>query len=372
MRIEVPRRPVRLALHLLCRDQRGATGALIAIVIGAGALTGMGAMVLDVGQLYQQRAELQSGADAAALAVAKSCATGTCAPSVATALADANSSTGYARVDLVCGSGSGSLTQCPASTGTLTDCPAAPAAGISYLDVHTSTLTASGSSLLPPVFARTLLGNGNYQGTTVYACAQAEWGPPQSAAGLAFTISACEWYGATSDGTSFAPPPPATPPASYDQILQYHGTSHSGCPQDNASGADGPGLFGWTTDTTGNCQTLITTSGYPGSTGSSASQSCTAALAAAATRGSPPVLIPVYTAISGQGNNGTYTLLGFAAFVLTGYSVPGSTAADWLNPAHTCTGSQDCIFGYFTQALVPSTGSIGGTNLGADIIKLTG
>ncbi len=39
-------------------------------------------MVIDVGQLYQERAELQNGADAAALAVAKSCISGTCASSL--------------------------------------------------------------------------------------------------------------------------------------------------------------------------------------------------------------------------------------------------------------------------------------------------
>ena len=69
----------RPILRLLRRDERGAIGVLVAIFIGAGVLTGMGALVIDVGQLYQERAELQNGADAAALGVAKSCALGTCA-----------------------------------------------------------------------------------------------------------------------------------------------------------------------------------------------------------------------------------------------------------------------------------------------------
>ncbi len=62
------------------------------MLIGGGVLTGMGALVVDVGQLYQERAELQNGADAAALGVAKSCALGTCTPAVAAQLADANAS----------------------------------------------------------------------------------------------------------------------------------------------------------------------------------------------------------------------------------------------------------------------------------------
>jgi hypothetical protein len=254
----------------------------------------------------------------------------------------------------------------------LTDCPSAPPAGTNYVDVHTATSTSSGSGLLPPVLARALLGNGNYSGTAVLACAQAQWGPPSAATGLAFTISACEWNADTGSGTSFAPPPPASPPMSADQILQFHGSEHTGCAQDNSSGADGPGIFGWTQDDTGNCQVIVSGSSYGDSAGTSASTACKDALAAAAVMGAAPVLIPVYNSEAGSGANGTYALLGFAAFVVTGYSVPGSSAADWLNPNHTCGGSAKCIFGYFTHALVPADGTIGGTDLGADIVKLTG
>ena len=62
------------------------------MLLGTGVLTGMGALVIDVGQIYQERAELQNGADAAALGVAKSCALGACTPGVAGQLADGNAS----------------------------------------------------------------------------------------------------------------------------------------------------------------------------------------------------------------------------------------------------------------------------------------
>ena len=39
-------------------------------------MTGRRAIVIDTGFLYQERAELQNGADAGALAVAQGCATG--------------------------------------------------------------------------------------------------------------------------------------------------------------------------------------------------------------------------------------------------------------------------------------------------------
>jgi Flp pilus assembly protein TadG len=360
----------RLAGH----NDRGAVGVLIGVLITGGVLLGMGAVVIDVGQLYAERAQLQNGADAGALGVARSCALGTCTPSVATHYADAAANDGVSAAT-VCGSGS--LGSCPAPAGSLTDCPAAPAGN--YVDVHTSTQTSGGSTLLPPVLAQTLLGNGSYSGTNVKACAQAAWGGPSSLNGIAFTISACSWYSYTNNGASFAQPPPyppnTVPSASQDHILFEHGSTGSttggGCPLDNQSGSDGPGNFGWTSDA-GNCSTLINAGTYTGNTGASASQACQTVLAAAQAN-KTVVFLPVYSSISGTGSNETYTLLGFAAFVITGYHITGSfDAPDWLNPANKCTGNKFCIYGYFTQGLIPTTGPLSGTNLGASIVKLTG
>jgi hypothetical protein len=66
-------------------------------------------------------------------------------------------------------------------------------------------------------------------------------------------------------------------------------------------------------------------------------------------------------------------LLGFAAFVITGYHITGSFSADdWLNPKNKCAGNKFCIYGYFTQGLIPSPGSVGGPPLGASIVRLSG
>jgi hypothetical protein len=226
--------------------------------------------------------------------------------------------------------------------------------------------------LLPPVFARTLLGNSGYSGTNVKACAQAEWGPPKTASTVAFTISACEWDKATNQGASFAPPPPypPNPASSFDRVLKLHTTTSGSCPSE-PSGADGPGAFGWTDDQTGTCSVDITNNTFSADTGVSAGNSCKQALSTAqASRAL--VYIPIYTSLTGTGTNATYTLKGFAAFVVTGYHLPGFTASDWLNPANDCKGSDKCINGYFTQGLIPSTGSVGGPNLGASIIVLSG
>ena len=88
----------------------------------------------------------------------------------------------------------------------------------------------------------------------------------------------------------------------------------------------------------------------------------------------------MYSSETGSGANGTYTLLGFASFVITGYAVNGASSPDWLDPSdpyHGCGGDDKGISGYFTQALLPSDpyhgiGGIGGQDLGTTSIKLTG
>ncbi|MGN6681215.1 MAG: pilus assembly protein TadG-related protein, partial [Streptosporangiaceae bacterium] len=339
------------------RDERGAIGVIVATLIGFGVLTGMGAMVVDVGQLYQERAELQNGSDAAALGVAKTCALGVCDPTVARTYADANASAltgGSAGVSLVCGSGIG-LPACPGGSGTLTSCP--PPTTINYADVFTSTQTASGSTLLPPVFARTLLGNSGYRGANVLACSQAAWGAPSSATVTALTIPACEWDQATQQGTAFAPPPPYPPSpfpsSSADQALTFNvgGNGGAGCATEPA-GADGPGTISMVNHARGNCHAAVGPPTFAGRTRTTFSFSCELILQAAQ-QNQTPLLMPIYVSASGGFN---FTLQGFAEFVVTGYNLPGFFASDWRNPANDCSGTNYCVNGYFTLGVVPFTG----------------
>jgi len=352
-------------------DERGAIGVLVAVLIGFGVLTGMGAMVVDVGQLYQERAELQNGADAAVLGVAKSCALGSCDPSVAGSYASANASNltgGSAGVNMVCGSGAG-LPVCPGSTGALTDCPAASTA--TYADVFTSTQTAGGSTLLPPVFAQAMLGNSGYQGDNVVACAQATWGSPASATAAAITIPACEWDQATQQGASYAPPPPSPPSPTSDQVLTWSaaGDGGVGCPTEPA-GADGPGTFSWVANPGPDCYTAISPPTFTGINGSPPTAQC-AQLLQTAQQNQTPLLVPIYVSAEGGGPT-TYTLKGFAEFVVTGFNLSLGFASDWLNPANDCQGTTYCINGYFTQGVAPFSGSLNGVDLGASVIQLTG
>jgi hypothetical protein len=363
----------RLVLLRLRSDERGVVGVIVALLLGSGVLLGMGALVIDVGQIYQERAELQNGADAAALGVAKSCALGNCTPGVARQLANGNASSltgGNENVVLVCGSGS--LGGCPASTGSMTSCPPEPAAGINFVEVYTGVETASGSTLLPPVFATTLLGYSSYQGTSISACAQAEWGPPSAATAVALTISACDWDQNTQQGALFAPAPPysqnALPAATFDQVLAQNPGNAAGCPTEQA-GADGAGTFGWAQDATGSCSLPVSGPTFPADAGGPVTAACAAVLQSAQ-QNEVPVLVPVYVSAP---NAGTYVLKGFADFVITGYNLPGGfSAADWLNPANTCLGADYCLTGYFVQGVIPSTGSFAASSLGASVIDLTG
>ena len=356
----------------LRRDDRGAVAIIVALLLGSGVLLGMGALVVDVGQIYQERAELQNGADAAALAVAKSCALGTCDPAVAATAADGNASglTGDTEgVSQVCGSGD--LGPCPAGDGSITDCLPQPDAGTNFAEVYTITKLPDGSTLLPPVFAATLPGNAGYHGTTVHACAQAEWGAPGSATTLGLTISACTWDQATQQGASFAQEPPyppdQEPASSADQVLTLGPGSGSGCATEPA-GADGPGTFGWIAGARDDCTEFISGS-FPERGSGDTPMSCADALQYAQ-QNEIPELVPIY--VAAQGNE--YTLRGFAYFVITGYSFPdvGMLAPDWLNPANSCSATQYCLTGYFVQGVIPDTGTVSGTYLGASVVDLTG
>ena len=355
---------------------RGAIGVLIAVLIGGGVLLGMRALAVDVGQHNSERAQLQNGADSAALAVATTCTAGTCTPGISRQYANANANDGAASVDLVCGTGMGN---CPASTRKLTDCPQAPASGTNYVDVHTSTLTASGSTLLPPSFARALLGNGSYQGSTVGACAQAEWGASSAAVTTSLTFSGCDWSQATRNGTDYGPAPGSgsSPSPSLDTVLVLGANANTGCASDPAS-TDGPGTFGWTIQDSPHCTLDVQDSSpYEGSNRQSPGV-CQDAIATAQAQHST-LIVPVYSRCT-HGGTSSYTLKGFAAFVVTGYSLPGSSASDWLNPANSCSKNQVCVNGYFTRDLIPpksipSSGchfSATTENLGATWVKLSG
>ena len=366
-------------MQRLTRDDRGAVAVVVAVCMAA--LLGMGTLVLDVGQLYAERRQLQNGADAAVLSLALDCPTvaGCSTDTSVTGQAgtkanqnDADPLNNEAQITQICGNAATLQTCSPASGIGPWDCrPVAPGlASANYVQVRTQTRRNGGGNLVPPLLARVLVAG--YPGTNVRACARASWGP---AAGLTsqlpLTISLCEFQKYTASG--FAPPPPYPANYSGEKTVYFHNntTTAPPCPA-GPSGSDLPGGFGWL-DTTENCVATTSTGGWvDDSTGVPPPNSCSNA-ELLAMRGQL-INIPVFDAVNGlNGANGQYRIVGYAAFYLTGYVFPSAKAKSLLTGNFMCGGPDHCISGVFTQDLSPVAGTIGtGSSFGSTAVQMSG
>ena len=357
------------ALTRRIHDERGASAVVVALVIVL--LFGFTALALDVAALVQERRELQNGADAAALAVAKDCAAGTsCGGYLTTAdtYADANADDTQSNVDEVCGVGPG-LTGCA-------DPPTLPTGALGYVRATTSTNEVSSPDNPSQVnyrFAPVL--SDAFVGKTMHGQAVAAWGSPGSASVLPLTMSECEFDLATSDGTTYATPVAGNPPYSGNfRVIKFHSGNNQAQAADCAAQAgqdtDGdqrlPGGFGWL-QTTADCQVEVDAGGWyhetPGSAAPGSSTGCDPSLFL-----NKVVLIPVFDDVNGLGgNNGGYHLEGFAAFYITGFRLSGGA---WtVNPP--CSPPADCIGGYFVKHVAVGE-EFGGPPMGAVIVKMVG
>ena len=196
------------------RNEDGAVAMLVAMLLGTGVLLGLAAITMDTGSLLYERRQLQNGADAASLALAQDCGLGlvSCAPSNASlaAMTNVNAADGFSKVESVCAAGSfaqvGLFNPCSGtSTGQLVDCPAPPTSG-NYIEVRTQTSTnaANTGTLLKPIVAQMLAGNGGYQGTSVRACARAGWGPGFPSKTLPVAQAQRAWDSATDNTAASA------------------------------------------------------------------------------------------------------------------------------------------------------------------------
>lgn len=421
---------------------RGAMAILVALIVPVVFLA-MGAFVLDVGSWYSERAQTQNGADAAAIAVAQNCASGPCTATSAGGYAAANSTGNLGTSATVapgfpCGRSSAhDLPSCAANVENGVVCPKPMSGTKNYVDVEVTT-----SKAMTPLFGSLLGGSAK----TIGACAQATWGPPATVGNaVPLTISMCEWLKNTAGGTQFATaptgsyaagPPYRTSPPSYLATLNtrrsdpaydmtpgnnstnFYVTSHiqdphstplnapvagsetvitthgfgNNCAGTGGSGTTAPGQYGWLFSNN-TCTIAITGSTYTGAPGNSP-PACEP-MFAQSMQTKKPIYLPVYTSVTAGGTNATYTLAGFAAFVVTGWNV---TQGPWGGPktaasavaladptvssanANYCgtfTGSSSdvCIYGYFTKALITQAqllGGPGGQNLGATYAYLTG
>jgi Flp pilus assembly protein TadG len=302
------------------RNERGAVGVVVALLMVP--LIGFAAIAIDVSAMWSEHQQLQTGADAGALAIAQDCVHGACGTPSQTAqtLAASNLNSG-------------------SSTATITT-------------LTTTKVTVHNSGIHQHWFAPVLGVNQS----TVTADATAEWGwPIGGTAVLPLAFSLCE-FNAQIGGLA----------STTEHTILFSKTSGTTCtgPSGNAL----PGGFGWLTPTAGTCLTVSIINGTVGSsTGNSVPSGCSVAYFQSLQ--GQTILLPIFDQAGGTGNNGTYHIYGYAAFKITGYFFGGQYK--WNAP---CTGNDRCVRGYFTRMADLSENfdiGAGSPQLGAAIITLT-
>lgn len=296
--------------------QRGAVSVLVAILMVT--LLGFTAVAVDVGLLYSERAQLQNGADAAAVAMAQECARdssstdcSTTSP-LAVGLANRNALDGMSDVFAI------ELNK-----------------AAQKVSVTTSAKETDGAKNSVSLFFANAFGIASAE---VGARSSAVWGSPRAGRTpfpLAFSI--CQVKG------NVGSPGPI-------QRLQSHSTSGTGANGKckTASGIEVPGGFGWLPTASNTCSSQIdlgTNSGWVNSDpGVDHPQVCSATLykwAQELTENRKVIAyLPVFDEVSGQGTNAKFHLSSFAAFEVIGWKFTGADGLPYTfrNLTSTTTG----------------------------------
>ncbi|NOJ58336.1 pilus assembly protein TadG-related protein [Arthrobacter sp. 260] len=305
-------------MRRLMKNEDGAVAVMASLLMVL--VLGMTALVIDVGIVFAERAQLQNGADAAALAIAQECAyQDSCDPGAASlaaadlASANANDGRASAVVDL-------------SVSNTVT--------------VTTNTLTTDGDSAVQFWFAPVL----GIESSAVQARARASWGSPSKATVFPFTAPKCLFD--------------QTPT---DEEIWITVTS-------NCTGTDGkslPGAFGWldTLDKKSCTATVDVDEIIAGDPGKSGPQNCDI--------DGKTIMLPVYVAKSGNGNNVNYVIDGFAAFYTTKHSWPGESIKE--AGCNNCAGIKGKFITLVSLEDLESFGveELGGDELNAFFVTLS-
>jgi Flp pilus assembly protein TadG len=289
-------------------------------------LMGFAAIGVDVAGMWSEHQQLQNGADASALAIAENCGRGACGNTAGTAqqLADANHIGG--------------------------------GAGASVVSLSAGRVTVRTAATRTHLFAPVL----GMKSSQLSAQATVGWGSPDGGTSvLPLAFSWCEWSSQTGGGM-----PTGTTPVT----IYFPKTSGTGCtgPSNNFT----PGGFSWL-KTNGTCSVTTTINGPDllVDPGISAPSSCSNSYIASVQN--KPVLLPLFDRVSGTGSTATYHIFGYAAFVISGYSLGGQYSSGKPAP---CGGNDRCIQGYFTNFVDLTeafTYSASAPALGASVIELT-
>jgi hypothetical protein len=348
----------RLARQHSQTDQdRGAVAIIVALCLVV--MIGLAAWVIDGSALYQERRELQNGADAAALAIARDCVLGACGDAYTTAepYIRGNASDDLSRI------ASGGITYPDSTSVRVVVRTLEPELGADG-DDHTVDYQFA------PVLGR--------DGLEVAAVAVARWGSVGGGTTLPIVFSRCEFDEETNGNTIFESPPFS----GTGSVIFFHtGNGGSSVPDDCAAQAgqdtDGddrmPGGFGWLDQN--ECSANINEDDWVGAKpGNGPPQDCDPSDLLHQT-----ILLPVFDDVTEQGGQGwanqcsigpggkCYHIYGFTAFYVTGFRFPGNQS--WRqNPP--CSAPDTCISGFFTEFIFAGGEGPGDTDLGAKTIWL--
>lgn len=329
--------------------ERGAAGVLVAVLMLV--LVGAGAMAVDVGQIYAERAQLQNGADAGAIAVVQACHETGCtqseAEAIAAALADGNSNDGSSTVFEVDMSVPNEVT------------------------VRTTTRDGtSGAGFLRQMFSSAL----NAPPATVGAHATAGLEFPSGGSAFPLAISDCQYDLSSTEVSGEV------------QLIKYK-PGMSDCT--STAGHVIPGGFGWLDQTDSACH-AETDSGDNADSDTGADYPSTAACDAIiqswkdTINGGGTVMgtFPVYDNAGGTGAGGWFHIRGYATFNIQGWKFGGGTteprtfhnkAPHVVDPADSCTDPCRGIIGQFVKFVsIDSGGGLPGVgvDLGTSKIRL--
>ncbi|MGC0141500.1 TadE/TadG family type IV pilus assembly protein [Pseudactinotalea sp. Z1732] len=322
-------------MQRLRNDDRGATTVVVALLMVP--LLVFAALTIDVAAMHTDRQQLQTGADAAALAIAQDCAGGDCEPSGATAqtMAAANKNDGEATGD------------------------------VAELDPAAGRVTVRTDAVREHWFAPII----GIDQTSLQARASARWGYPTGGSTiLPLAIYVCELTvqtGSTEireDGELVGID---LPEATQEQTIQFTKASNTDCTPN--SGNVVPGGFGWLRPGTSGCGSISTATGDWVRTDTGNNSPCEQATFQDWL--GEPVLVPLFDDARDNGSGAQYRIIGYAAFTLTGYRFPGMS-----HNASQCTGGDNCIrgtFGRFVDLSDDFDYSPDGPRFGVAVVALT-
>ena len=290
--------------------EKGAVSVIVAILLVT--LLGFTAIAVDVGVIYSERAQLQSGADASAIALAQKCARDatdaqcSTTSTLAGSLANQNALDGMSKVHSI---------QLDKTARTVS--------------VTTSAKETGGKDNSVSLFFANAIGIPSKE---VGARSSAAWGSPKAgrtAFPLAFSI--CQ----VKDNIGGAL-----------QLLQEHGKNQNADCNYGPSGAAVQGGFGWLVQDAGKCGGTIDLAVSEGGSdpGNNAPGNCSTELNRWASEMAAGrdviVLLPVFDKVTGTGAGAIYGMVSFAAFKVTGWKFSGDSTLPYTyqNRASTTTG----------------------------------